>query len=609
MANLKPTESQPEMKLGPLILYSAPEPEIPDELEQAQVVADYLLAVSERLSPDQDVERYKRLRSGELDPFFRQFTQAEIDEQKRRLTFYDEEGHQHTMYEEEVFKRQMLPPDEQLLYWYRSARAALWGVENGEPITWTAWNQLRHRVEVTQVDSLTELLADPRAKRRSAKEQAGFLARAAVTLDSRTSLEVSSLADTLLHAMFVSDRIGLPGHISTPVQLPSAVPMWAWEAGLHAMVPQWWELKPGSDAARDIKNYPEHLQRMMSAPPYALIDRASRTGRNWKYDPEEEPFPYFEDGRTDGMRITYGPTIPTGEDIQVAAKSAVEQVNRLDDRTADVWRVILWKATEKGISNFNFYTRIRIDTREVAQALGYKKHHKGGMKPEHLLEVHDALVHLERMKIYLTPAVKGTLEHEAGQAKGKRKKQPLIKAREERVISVMAREVERDLFGQDCHMVWELALGDWATVFPHSYSPMFKALVELPSRSGAHKWAKRIGTELVLYYRQDAQGKKVKRLKWSTILDRAGLMHEVEDLRKSPNRSRATKYAEGALDALKEIGVVADWRIDPRDLARINDGMGKPGNFDVWLESVVEITAPPDVLEILNSISPAKRKS
>ncbi|MFC3919369.1 hypothetical protein ACFOUS_21940 [Deinococcus metalli] len=309
------------------------------------------------------------------------------------------------------------------------------------------------------------------------------------------------------------------------------------------------------------------------------------------------------------MRIIYGATVEPGEDIQVAAKAAVEQVNRLDDRTADVWRVILWKASEKGISNSNFYTRIRIDTREVAQALGYKKHHKGGMKPEHLLEVHNALVHLERMKLYMTPDVKGTLEHTAGQTAGKRKKQQLTKAREEKVISVMAREVDRDLFGQECHMVWELALGDWVSFFPHSYAPMFKALVELPSRSGVHKWAKRIGTELVLHYRQDVKGTKVKRLRWRTILDRAGLMHEVDELRQSPSRSRITKYAEGALDALKEIGVVHDWQINPRDLARINDGLGKPGNFDTWLEAMVEITPPPEVLEILDTIPPRKRKT
>lgn len=611
MANLKAIELQSAltMERASLALYSAPEPEIPDQLEQTRVVVDYLQDLTEHTSAPPNVERLQRLQSGELDLFFRQMTQAEIEEYWKGNPISNLNDPALVKFREEWLERQALPPEAQLLNAFRKVQAMLWLTENGLPITWAEWDRLRHKVEVSQVESLANLWNDPETKYLSADIQGALLARAAVTLEYRTPVEVHILANTLIDTMFASDRICLPLHVHTPVQLPPEIPMWVWEAGLCVMVPHWWKLRPGSDAAADIKTYPPHLQRMMSAPPYALIDRASRDGRNWKYDPDEEYFPYFEDGRTDGMRLTYGSAIPTAEDVQLAAKAAVEQVNLLDDRTADVWRVILWKATEQGVNNSNVYTRIRIDAREVAQALGYKKHHKGGMKPEHLLEVHHALLHLERMKLYLTPAVKGTLERETGQAKGKRKKQPLVKAREEKVISVMAREVERNLLGQECHMVWELALGDWARIFPSSYAPMFKALVQLPSRSGVHKWAKRIGTELVLLYRQDAQrGEKIKRLKWSTILDRAGLMNEVEELRASPNRSRITKHAEGAMEALKEIGVVADWRVDPRDLKRVNDGIGKPGNFETWLDAVVEITAPDDVVKILGTIAPPKKR-
>ncbi|WP_189065978.1 hypothetical protein [Deinococcus seoulensis] len=604
-------------RIGPITLFTEAAPPLPSIQVQAQVVADFFLAIEihggyrgEKLNAF--LEPLRQLRAGNIDAVYKQYSSHEVEIAKSKPEF--KEGREaHIIYDEYSIEFRQLPVEKQLEKHFLNARAQMWGMENSIPVLWSEWNNYRKSVKVSQKRMLPKLLIEPKNKRRSAGLHGSLLSWTAVNLPERTSIEISSLASTLLKEMFLSDRIALPAHHHLPVQLPERIPLWAWQDGLRTMIPYWWELKESSESGREqhdeATDYPAHLRRMLSAPPYALIDRASRDGRNWKYNPLEEVFPYFEDGRTAGIRLTYETLNFRGQDVQVAAKAAVEQVNRLDDRTADVWRVILWKAAEKGVGNTNVYTRIHIDTREVAQLLGYKKHHKGGMKPEHLLEVHNALEHLERMKIYLTPDVKGTLEQDAGQTKGKRKSKQLVKAREEKVISVMAREIDRNLLGQECHMVWELALGDWARFFPRSYSPMFKALVELPNRSGVHRWAKRIGTELVLLYRQDARGPAVKRLKWSTILDRAGLMREIEELRRSPNRSRITKYAEGAMDALKEIGVVQDWRIDPDALARINDGLGKPGNFETWLDAMVEITAPQEVLGILDTITAPKKKA
>ena len=367
--------------------------------------------------------------------------------------------------------------------------------------------------------------------------------------------------------------------------------------------------KPYKPTSEQPPAYPAHLRPMLTAPPYMFIDRATRDGRNWEHDPTLDLFPFYTDGRSKGMRLTYHPSGDMTGDLQTLAALAVEEVSKLNDRTADVWRCVLWKAMENGPSADNVYGRIRIDTREIAQLLGYKKHHKGGMKPEHLREVQQALSHFERLRLHMDPSTAGTLERDTGQAKGKRKRLPLQKAREERVIAVMAREVERDLYGQTYHMVWEIALGDWARLFPRSYAPMVRALVELPAKGAKAKWAKRIGTELMLHYREDAKnGRGMKRMKWSTLLDRAQLTKEVEELRASRNTARVKTYAVAALDLLQEIGVLERWQEAESHLARTNDGNGKPGNFDRWLESVVEIHAPADVLGVLGTISPPKPK-
>ncbi|MFB9081131.1 hypothetical protein, partial [Deinococcus wulumuqiensis] len=363
-------------------------------------------------------------------------------------------------------------------------------------------------------------------------------------------------------------------------------------------IPEWVRFLLGLPILEEAKiDYPAHLQPTLTAQPYILVDRATRDGRNWTYSPDFNLFPFFE-GK--GMTLSYDPRPNSSGDIQAAATLAIEEISKLDDRTADVWRVILWKAMENGPADGNVYKRIRIDAREVAQLMGYKKHHKGGMKPEHVLEVQEALQHIENMRLYIDASTKGTLEKDTGQAKGKRKLKAVQKAREEKLVSVMAREVERDLFGKTYHMIWEIALGDWAQYFPLSYAPMVKALVALPAKA---KWAKRLGTELMLHYREDARcGSKVKKLKWSTLLDRAGLLKEVEEMRASRNTARVRKYAEAALDQLREIAVLEKWQMKETHLSQVNDGDGKPGNFDRWLESVVEIHAPHEVLELLDTI-------
>ncbi|GGS10790.1 hypothetical protein GCM10008960_41020 [Deinococcus sedimenti] len=347
-------------------------------------------------------------------------------------------------------------------------------------------------------------------------------------------------------------------------------------------------------------NYPAHLQRMLSDSPFILVDRATRDGRNWMVDRDVEHYPYFEDHKTEslrGLRLTY---VPPGDALlEEAAAQALERVNQLDDTTSDVWRFILWKATER---RDELQSEITLDSREVARALGYKPHVHGGMKPEHLLLVHQALQHLEALKIFIPPGERLI------DTDGKKKKQRISTGREERIIAVMARTGSRDLYGQRTEMIWEIALGKWVRLFSSSYAPMFKALVELPSKRGVNVWAKRIGTELVLYYRQSIDKGPVKRLRWRTLLERSMLANEVEEMRVARNTGRVIKYAEGALDLLQKIGVIRSWEAVPSDADALAQSFAKPGSFEAWMDSMVEIVVPIEIEGILDTIKRGKPK-
>ncbi|UQN10834.1 DNA-binding transcriptional regulator [Deinococcus sp. QL22] len=237
------TPSEPaEVRLGSIILFHEEEPAIPSVAEQARVVADFMLGINDRLGYEvPDRHRFLELGKGNLDAFFNQRTEAEVEEAKRQSVLYDEH----------LMNRYLLPVEEQLLDVYLNARAQMWGTSHGLPLTWKEWDQIRRRIPVAQNPSIDDVLStvSQQLQKRAASDHGLRLAEAAIQTEELARPVVNSLSETLKREMFIAERIALPVHSSLPVQLPERIPNWAWHDGLHVMVPGWWELREqGQDA-------------------------------------------------------------------------------------------------------------------------------------------------------------------------------------------------------------------------------------------------------------------------------------------------------------------------------------------------------------------------
>ncbi|WP_412030208.1 hypothetical protein [Deinococcus yunweiensis] len=245
MDDLSPKQ---EHKIGPITVFYQAEPPLPSILEQARVVADFMLATS--LSEEVDASLYRRFRAGEIEVLFRQHSQAEIDAEKERFTIIDERGKEHILFDLDVLSRGLLSPEHQLEYMYRSARAQMWSTEHASAVTWAEWDTYRLEVDINQVETLSDLPDNESTSRVSAFSRAEQLARIAVNTGSKTSLEVSTLSAILLQSMFVGHQIALPLHSNLPIKLPSQIPSWAWEGGLNLLVPYWWTIRERGEWGR-----------------------------------------------------------------------------------------------------------------------------------------------------------------------------------------------------------------------------------------------------------------------------------------------------------------------------------------------------------------------
>lgn len=328
---------------------------------------------------------------------------------------------------------------------------------------------------------------------------------------------------------------------------------------------------------------------ILSMQPAQTIDRAARGPSGWQLSPDHLPRftdprnPLFVEYRRDGA----------------TAEALAEGVNRLNPRTADVWRLVTARSLEAWSPGHDSPPSVWVDVREIAAAMGYKKHHKGGYKPEQLAEVARAVHDLDAFHITLPL---GTQIYEPAKAGGRRRApQKLEAVRTHKVLHISARDELRNLFGQRYELRYELKPGDWIKHFPRTYAPLFRALVELPAKAGANTWAKAIGTELAYQYRQNARNSvRVEKLKVRTLLERAVLLEEATANR---NKSRMRANFEEALDILKAEEICANWEYEPGDADALEARAGVRGWFDIWLECRVHFTAPERITEELQAAS------
>lgn len=242
-------EQAVEIQFGPITLFDTLEPEIPDILTQASIVASYYeKAYREKLRGQtvnlQQIEIYTRLAQGDLSAMYRQRTEEEVNLERKSLTV-DLNGQTYLYYNESVMQMSVLPIDQQLLHEFYKARVASWIDKNSKTVFWPNWNKARKKSEVEQTDTL-KILAK-HLPGSTAEEIAYGLARAAVDIPSHNGTDKQALVNIILKDIFISDRIIYPLHLAFPVQITSRVPSWIWRDGLKYLVPAWWLIEKQED--------------------------------------------------------------------------------------------------------------------------------------------------------------------------------------------------------------------------------------------------------------------------------------------------------------------------------------------------------------------------
>ncbi len=365
-------------------------------------------------------------------------------------------------------------------------------------------------------------------------------------------------------------------------RLPSKVWQWVLRAGVTAgHFPAVVAPAAATTAAASTPQQPYLLT--LANKPSVLIDRATRGPDGWN-----DATLQYREAFEDGLTLNYF-------EENTGADTLRQQLQTLDPRTSDVWRLLTAKALEQ--DRTDLFTPITIKPGELARALGLKPHPNGSVRPKDLLRCTQSLFHLERLWLTLPDAAPGDDE-------GSR----------QRVLAVMARGRSRKVEGHSVPSSWTLVLGNWAHYFPRSFASIFRGLVELPANSATNLWAKQIGTELSYWLRETAGDLSTTRfIPVQTLLLRASLMQDVLDLREHKNQNRAVERFEAALELLGQLGLFNRWSYAARSAAALDLMQGKPEFFETWLTSQVELQVPEPFLrsiaELAADETPATRKA
>lgn len=323
-------------------------------------------------------------------------------------------------------------------------------------------------------------------------------------------------------------------------------------------------------------------QMILTTNPAKAIDRAARA-KDWQVS--EDDFPHFRD--PEGLRLVY-------RDDSMTLSRLNESVLSMDPRTADAWRLITAKSLENWSGNELEPRGIWVDVRELADAMGYRKKTNGAYDPKALEKVARGIADLERMALTLPM---GALEFPIDLRTGRRRKTHLEADRTYRVMAVMVKDEVRDLFGTRYPLRWFVQLGQWVRSYPKQFAPILGNLVVL-SVKGSDLWAKNIGVELVFHYRERHHDQGQVVLKVQTLLERAGLISELEAMRKSRNAHRAREYFEKALDTLAQHQALHEWNYHPDDEDQVKSlKTASSTALDTWLTARVVIL-PPKLLQL-----------
>lgn len=325
--------------------------------------------------------------------------------------------------------------------------------------------------------------------------------------------------------------------------------------------------------------------RVLSPQVMRSVDRAVRGPQVWQTSESGRPVYRDPDNH---LLVEFDPS-------GVLQEALLEQVKALNPRTADVWRLITAHLLEHWVHDAEEPPAQWIAVHDLLDAMGYSKAKSGGYRPEHVELVGKALQSLEALWVVVP---QGTRVAHFDPTTGKRKPTLLTATTAHRVLNVSSKRALRTLSGGEYPMQWFIRAGDWIRNFPRESATLLKALVEINATGATNVWAKAIGMEVSYLYARQVRG--AQSLNVGVLLERAGLMPEIEGWRRSGNSGRARKYFDESLDLLESLRAIREWRYDPQDVAAL-EAASRPQMLARWLASRVtflvgdagELTPPP----------------
>jgi hypothetical protein len=262
----------------------------------------------------------------------------------------------------------------------------------------------------------------------------------------------------------------------------------------------------------------------------------------------------------------------------------------LSDDTAAAFVLGLARWCERGNRrDRRSYVVVTVD--EYCQARGWKKHHKGGYKPEHKARARDEMMALN--KVWVRHQVPDHLVTSDG-----------TRYVEGPLMTVSRGSSDRS--GRNT-TGFRMSPGTWANDFlednPNCTALVLENVLRLDTRSRSGQIAQRLGLYMALQWRTKFLNNNVGQShRIATLLAAVGIDPKAVTNREERRRIRTYLTVEGgALDQLQAVGAIGtrddagmlvdDWRYK-------NEEAGNPfadASWDAWLEWTVFIPAPRDV--------------
>ena len=374
----------------------------------------------------------------------------------------------------------------------------------------------------------------------------------------------------------VLDRLGTrvqPGDSRGPSEsdyLEIETPTGARYYGLPADLPIDTKAEIESLVAKSITKHGP-VVRVLSPQVMRSVDRAVRGPHVWQTTDAGKP--YYRDP-DNHLLVEF-------DSNGVLQEALLEQVKALNPRTADVWRLITAHLLEHWTSDSEEPPAQWIRLYDLLEAMGYSKARNGGYRPEHVELVGEALRALEALWVVVP---QGTRVANRDPITRKNKPTVFTATTAHRVLNITSKRGLRTLGGTEYPMQWYIRAGDWIKNFPRESASLLKALVEITATGATNIWSKAIGMEVSYLYSRQVRG--VQTVAVGTLLERAGLMPEIEAWRASGNSGRARKYFDEALDLLESLKAIREWRYDEVDIAAV-EAASRPQRLARWLSCQV----------------------